>query len=148
MKQIEITKELNVEGVVDILSLDTNCQFEYKKEKDGIRCIGPFEMKGRYSTVNEVKEFKCLNLEKTKKMVMSLIQYPNVVKEAAEKRIPHRISQYVLSLAATLHGYYNDEKILTEDQDEMNEKLTLLNAVRIVLKDSLSLLGVSVKEEM
>ena len=97
---------------------------------------------------NEVKEFKCLNLEKTKKMVMSLIQYPNVVKEAAEKRIPHRISQYVLSLAATLHGYYNDEKILTEDQDEMNEKLTILNAVRIVLKDSLNLLGVGVKEEM
>ena len=96
----------------------------------------------------EVKEFKTLNLEKTKKMVMSLIQYPNVVKEAAEKRIPHRISQYVLSLASTLHGYYNDEKILTDDQDEMNEKLTILNAVKIVLKDSLSLLGVGVKEEM
>jgi len=96
----------------------------------------------------EVKEFKYLNLDKTKKMIMSLIQYPNVVKEAAEKRIPHRVSQYVLSLAATLHGYYNDEKILTENQDEMNEKLTLLNAVRIVLKDSLSLLGVGVKEEM
>ena len=96
----------------------------------------------------EVKEFKTLNLEKTKKMVMSLIQYPNVVKEAAEKRIPHRISQYVLSLASTLHGYYNDEKILTDDQNEMNEKLTILNAVKIVLKDSLSLLGVGVKEEM
>ena len=94
------------------------------------------------------KEFKKLDLEKTKKIVMSLIQYPNVVKEAAEKRIPHRISQYVLSLASTLHGYYNDEKILTDDQDEMNEKLTILNAVKIVLKDSLSLLGVSVKEEM
>ena len=30
----------------------------------------------------------------------------------------------------------------------MNEKLTLLNAVRIVLKDSLNLIGVGVKEEM
>ena len=79
---------------------------------------------------------------------MNLIQYPTVIKEAAEKRIPHRISQYVLSLAATLHGYYNDEKILTDNQDEMNEKLTLLNAVKIVLKNSLELLGVGVKEEM
>ena len=34
------------------------------------------------------------------------------------------------------------------DQDEMNEKLTLLNAVKIVLKNSLELLGVGVKEEM
>ena len=96
----------------------------------------------------EVNEFNVLDLEKTKKIIMTLIQYPTVVKEAAEKRIPHRISQYVLSLAATLHGYYNDEKILTDNQDEMNEKLTLLNAVKVVLKDSLSLLGVGVKEEM
>ncbi len=100
------------------------------------------------SNYTEVKEFKCLDLEKTKKIIMNLIQYPTVIKEAAEKRIPHRISQYVLSLAATLHGYYNDEKILTDNQDEMNEKLTLLNAVKIVLKDSLSLLGVGVREEM
>ena len=96
----------------------------------------------------EVKEFNVLDLEKTKKMIMCLLQYPNVIKEAAEKRIPHRISQYVLNLASTLHGYYNDEKILSDNQDEMNEKLTLLNAVKIVLKNSLELLGVGVKEEM
>ena len=95
-----------------------------------------------------VNEFKTIDLEKTKKMIMCLLQYPNVIKEAAEKRIPHRISQYVLNLAATLHGYYNDEKILSDNKDEMNEKLTLLNAVKIVLKNSLELLGVGVKEEM
>ena len=117
-----------------------------KKEKEvcGIYISGS----PLYAYYNEVKEFNVLNLEKTKKIIMTLIQYPSVVKEAAEKRIPHRISQYVLSLAATLHGYYNDEKILTEDQDEMNEKLTLLNAVKVVLQDSLGLLGVSVREEM
>lgn len=97
---------------------------------------------------NFVTEFKTIDLEKTKKMIMCLLQYPNVIKEAAEKRIPHRISQYVLNLASTLHGYYNDEKILSDNQDEMNEKLTLLNAVKIVLKNSLELLGVGVKEEM
>ena len=97
---------------------------------------------------NFVSEFKTIDLEKTKKMIMCLLQYPNVIKEAAEKRIPHRISQYVLNLASTLHGYYNDEKILSDNQNEMNEKLTLLNAVKIVLKNSLELLGVGVKEEM
>ena len=96
----------------------------------------------------EVDSFKKINLDKTKKIIMNLIQYPNVVKEAAEKRIPHRICQYILNLAASLHGYYNDEKILSDDKEEMNEKLTLLNAVMIVLKDSLNLIGVGVKEEM
>lgn len=97
---------------------------------------------------NEVDSFKTINLEKTKKIIMNLIQYPNVVKESAEKRIPHRICQYILNLASSLHGYYNDEKILSDNIDEMNEKLTLLNAVMIVLKDSLNLIGVGVKEEM
>ncbi len=97
---------------------------------------------------HEVTEFKTINLSKAKKIIMNLIQYPSVVKEAAEKKIPHRICQYVYSLAQSLHGYYNEEHILTEDPVEMNEKLTLLNAVRIVLKDSLNLIGVGVKEEM
>lgn len=97
---------------------------------------------------NEVKEFKHIDLSKTKKMIMALLQYPSVIKEAAEKRIPHRICQYILSLAQALHGYYNDEKILTDNDEEMNEKLTLLKAVMIVLKDSLNLIGVGVKEEM
>lgn len=97
---------------------------------------------------HEVIEFKTIDLSKAKKIIMNLIQYPSVVKEAAEKKIPHRICQYVYSLAQSLHGYYNEEHILTEDPVEMNEKLTLLNAVRIVLKDSLNLIGVGVKEEM
>ncbi len=97
---------------------------------------------------HEVTEFKTIDLSKAKKIIMNLIQYPSVVKEAAEKKIPHRICQYVYSLAQSLHGYYNEEHILTEDPVEMNEKLTLLNAVRIVLKDSLNLIGVGVKEEM
>lgn len=100
------------------------------------------------SNYTPVSSFTKIDLCKVKKIIMCLLQYPNVVKEAAEKRIPHRISQYVLNLAAALHGYYNDEKILTDDEIEMNEKLTLLNAVKIVLKDSLNLLGVGVKEEM
>ncbi len=51
-------------------------------------------------------------------------------------------------LATALHSYYNDEKIISDDVDLVNEKLTLLKAVQIVLKDSLNLIGVSVKEKM
>lgn len=96
----------------------------------------------------EVKEFKLIDLNKAKKLIMTLLQYPAVIQEAAEKRIPHKVCQYILTLAAALHGYYNDERVLTDNKEEMNEKLTLLKAVMIVLKDSLSLIGVGVKEEM
>ena len=71
-----------------------------------------------------------------------------MVVEAAAKRIPHRICQYILSLAQALHSYYNDEKIISEDVELTNEKLTLMQAVAYVLKDALSLIGVGTKEKM
>ena len=96
----------------------------------------------------EVKEFKVIDQNKIKKIVSMLLQYPQYVEEAANKRIPHKICQYVYSLAGTLHSYYNEEKIITENIEELNEKLTLLKAVQIVLKDALGLIGVNTVERM
>lgn len=96
----------------------------------------------------EVSEFKHLDIEKISKLVFTLTQYPVVIEEAATKRLPHKITQYLLGLASDLHSYYNDEKIITDQIEEVNEKLTVLKAVQIVLKDGLNLVGVSVKEKM
>lgn len=100
------------------------------------------------NSFEEVKSFSKLNFETANKLVKVLLQYPAFVIDAATKRLPHKISQYSLMLATALHSYYNDEKIISDDKELTNEKLTLLKAVQIVLKDSLSLLGVSVKEKM
>lgn len=96
----------------------------------------------------EVKEFNNIDLNKSSKIVNALLKYPAYVADAASKRIPHKICQYVYMLAGTLHSYYNEEKIITDNKDELNEKLTLLKAVQVVLKDSLNLIGVNVVERM
>jgi len=96
----------------------------------------------------EVTKFELIDFNKSSKIVLDLIQYPQYIEEAALKRLPHKICQYVYSLASDLHSYYNDEKIITDNILEMNEKLTLLKAVQIVLKNSLELIGVKVKEKM
>lgn len=101
-----------------------------------------------YPNFKEVKEFNKIDLSKFEDLVTILMQYPSVVVEAASKRIPHRICQYILSLAQALHSYYNDEKIISEDVELTNEKLTLMQAVAYVLKDALSLIGVGTKEKM
>ena len=101
-----------------------------------------------YPDFKEVKEFNKIDLSKCEDLITILMQYPSVVVEAASKRIPHRICQYILSLAQALHSYYNDEKIISEDVELTNEKLTLMQAVAYVLKDALSLIGVGTKEKM
>ena len=101
-----------------------------------------------YPDFKEVKEFNKIDLSKCEDLITILMQYPSVIIEAASKRIPHRICQYILSLAQALHSYYNDEKIISEDEELTNEKLTLMQAVAYVLKDALSLIGVGTKEKM
>ncbi|HHW99792.1 MAG TPA: arginine--tRNA ligase [Acholeplasmataceae bacterium] len=96
----------------------------------------------------EVSEFTNVDLGKLSSLLFTLAQYPSVIEEAATKRLPHKITQYLLNLASNLHSYYNDEKIITENLAEVNEKLTIMRAVQVVLKDGLNLIGVSVKEKM
>lgn len=99
-------------------------------------------------TYSPVTTFAEIDLEKIDKIVRLLLQYPDVIKEAALKRIPHRLAQYAISLATAFHSYYNDEKIITENIKETNEKLHVMRAVQIVLKNSLHLIGVGIKEKM
>jgi len=96
----------------------------------------------------EATEFKNVDLSKLNNLILTLTKYPSIIEEAATKRLPHKIVQYLIELASNLHSYYNDEKIITNNIDEVNEKLTILKAVQIVLKDGLSLIGVGVKEKM
>ncbi len=95
-----------------------------------------------------VTEFKVLDGNKIFKMIFNLLQYPLVIEEAATKRLPHKLPQFLLALATSLHTYYNDERVITENTQEVMEKLTVLKSVQIVLKDGLSLIGVGVKERM
>ena len=71
-----------------------------------------------------------------------------VIEEIATKRLVHKLTHYISELAYELHSYYNDEKVITENIDETLEKLTVLKAVQVVLKDALSLIGVSAPEKM
>lgn len=99
-------------------------------------------------TYTGVSEFADIDIKNIEKIVKVLIQYPNYIEEAAIKRKPHKLIQYDLELATCVHAYYNDEKIITEDEEMTIEKMTVFEAVKIVLKDCLSLVGVGVKEKM
>ncbi len=58
MKTIEIEKHLELNDAIELLPLVMKDRFIYKKEEDGIRCMGPFFIKGRYTTSHEVKDFQ------------------------------------------------------------------------------------------
>ncbi|XMB87417.1 arginine--tRNA ligase [Mycoplasmatota bacterium WC44] len=92
-------------------------------------------------------EYVKLN-ENSHDLLTIISNYEKVINEAAVKRIPHKVANYIQTLASAFHSYYNVEKFLTEDEQETKEKLQLIKAVRIILKDALELIGVSAPEKM
>ena len=81
-------------------------------------------------------------------LMRSLSRYPEIVDAAAAAREPHRVAFYLRELATEFHAYYNAHVLLVDDPDLRGARLALSGAVRRVLANGLSLLGVSAPESM
>jgi arginyl-tRNA synthetase len=78
----------------------------------------------------------------------TLARYPEVVEQAAVNRAPHAIVHYLRDLANSLHTYYNAETFIVNDGKLRNARLALVLAVQQVIRNGLTLLGVSAPETM
>lgn len=90
-----------------------------------------------------------LTAEKEEDLLKRLGEFPQVVADAAEKRTPHRITQYAFDLASNLHSFYNAVKVLDEENPEQTAaRIALMKAVRTTLNNALRLIGVSAPTQM
>ena len=101
-----------------------------------------------FDTQKLPKTFTTITSEKAFNLIKLLGNYPEIIKQAAMQRAPHKITNYVNNLASAFHSFYNDEQVITTDQLKTMERLALLNATKIVLKDALNLVGVSAPDKM
>lgn len=96
-----------------------------------------------------VKDFTALSSEKEVELLKKLGEFPHAIAEAAGKRMPHRITNYIFDLASAFHSFYNADKVLdAEHVDRSKARLALVKAVQITLKNALTLIGVSAPEKM
>lgn len=75
-------------------------------------------------------------------------RYPEIIELAASHCEPHQVAYYLREVATGLHSYYNAVPLLCEQEQLRCARLCLLEAVRQVLYNGLSLLGVSAPESM
>ena len=99
----------------------------------------PLEIKEKYTNLNDELAYNILN---------KLIRFEDTVISAANKKQPHIICNYVYELASLFHSYYGAYKFITDDKEYTTEKLLLLQAIKIVINNSLNLIGVIPREEM
>ncbi|PXF32111.1 arginine--tRNA ligase [Pokkaliibacter plantistimulans] len=89
-----------------------------------------------------------LEQEAEKDLMQKLARYPEALENAAVNGDPHILAHYLRELAGDFHTYYNAHRMLLEDVNLRDARLVLSQAVRQVVANGLSLLGVSAPESM
>jgi len=81
-------------------------------------------------------------------LIKALDQFPEVIQKSANFREPHRVTYYLMNLASGFHSYYNKHRVLADDPALVQARLSLVTAVRRIIRIGLTLLGVSAPEKM
>lgn len=81
-------------------------------------------------------------------MSKRLAAYPEQLSMAAINLEPHVLTHYLRDLASEFHTYYNSHKVLDDDKQIRDGRISLSMAVKQVIQNGLELLGVSAPEEM
>lgn len=93
-------------------------------------------------------KLKLLNHPKELELIKQLIIFPEIVEDVANDYQVQKIPQYAMDLSSSFHQFYQDCKVLTDDKNLREARLTLVSAVKITLKNTLDLMGISDPEKM
>ena len=89
-----------------------------------------------------------LVLAEERQLMKNLLEWPDVVRTAAERLEPHHVTFGLIALAKQFHAYYNRNRILGQGDGLTRARLCLAKCVQVVLRNGLNLLGVSAPEKM
>jgi len=97
---------------------------------------------------SKVSKLQLLDKEEEFELIKKLSSLKEVIKKSALTWKPHFLTTYLYDLASSFHKYYTVHRIITEDEELTRARLILIDCTRIVLFNSLKILGVSAPESM
>jgi arginyl-tRNA synthetase len=97
----------------------------------------------------ESADFALLKEKLERELVLSLASFPDAFIEATEFLKPNLIADYANSLADKFNTFYNALPVIKAEPQELSDaRIALTDAIRIVLHNALSLIGVVAPERM
>jgi arginyl-tRNA synthetase len=95
-----------------------------------------------------------LTLDEEMALIRVMAEFPSLLEDISRSLEPHRLTYYLTELAAQFHKYFNlgskipENRIVGEDVTLSQARLSLVEAIRIVLHNGLDLLGIHAPERM
>ena len=89
-----------------------------------------------------------LNHPSELKLMKELLKFPELVEDTAQDYQLQRLPAYTLELSAAFHQFYHDCRVISENKKLTKARLSLVLAAKIVLKNTLDLMGISAPDKM
>ena len=74
--------------------------------------------------------------------------FPGKIEQAAENDEPSLIATYLIEMCSVANRFYNAYRVVSDDEALTKSRVTLVYAIKTVLKNGLALLGMKAPEEM
>ena len=149
-------------------SNDVELDFDFQKVTEKSKDNPVFYVQYAYARINSIFRLLKLNLRSKIKInikksnlnyheiqiLKKISEWPRCVELSSNKLEPHRIPFYLYELASLFHAYWNlgsknkEFRFISDDGELNNYRLALLQALSIVIRNGLSLLGVSSPKSM
>jgi arginyl-tRNA synthetase len=81
-------------------------------------------------------------------LIRHLMRFPDLVLEISENFEVHRLTHYAIKLADKFHSFYHACRILDEERSLAAARRELVSATKVVLGETLRLIGISAPEKM
>ena len=103
--------------------------------------------------VEKVPELSKIDLnelsdEYSQNIIKLMYDFENVLVQVTKKEEPSILSRYLIDLAKAYSSFYNENKIITDEQKTQDARVYLTYAVGQVLKTGANLLGIEMPEKM
>jgi arginyl-tRNA synthetase len=99
-------------------------------------------------SVSQQTNFQLLNNPSELRLIKQLIKLPEIIEDTAKDYQIQRMSLYAYETASCFHQFYKNCRVLTENKELSNARLSLILATKIVLKNTLDTMGISAPEKM
>ncbi len=105
------------------------------------------------SILRKAKEEKKGNLSKLTheselNLIKELIKFPEIVEDTAKDYQTQRLPYYSMELAHRFHKFYENCRVMDEDKEVTRSRISLIKATKIILKNTLDLMGISAPKKM
>ena len=93
-------------------------------------------------------DISVLEDEESINLIKEIYFFGDIIKQAAIKDEPYIISRYLINIAKLFSTFYNENKIIIEDEKVKNARVYVTYCTNLVLKIGAKLLGIQMPEKM